>query len=81
MKLDLLSPEQAGAAEARPSGFAKHSGTTESEPELVESFSEDSSSDQEKRLLHSLRGMGQERAMRSFEKLRERRDLPAWLAE
>ena len=37
--------------------------------------------DQEKQLLHSLRNMGRERAMRSLEKLRERRDLPAWLEE
>ena len=49
--------------------------------QLEESFGEDSFSDQEKQLLHSLRNMGRERAMRSFEKLRERRDLPAWLAE
>ena len=69
------------ADEARPRGFAKHSATIESEPELVESFGEDSFSDQEKQLLHSLRNMGPERAMRSLEKLRERRDLPAWLVE
>ena len=34
------------ADEARPPGFAKHSTTTESVPELVESFGEDSLSDQ-----------------------------------
>ena len=38
-------------------------------------------SDQEEQLLHSLRNLGRERAMRSLEKLRERRDLPAWLEE
>ena len=69
------------ADEARPPGFAKHSATTESVPELVESFGEDFFSDQEKQLLHSLRNMGRERAMRSLEKLREKRDLPSWLDE
>ena len=69
------------ADEVRPPGFAKHSVTTESVPKLVEPFGEDSLSDQEKQLLHSFRNMGRERAMRSLEKLRERRDLPAWLEE
>ena len=38
-------------------------------------------SDQEEQLLHSLRNVGRERAMRSLEKLRERHDPPAWLWE
>ena len=58
------------ADEARPPGFAKHSATTKCEPELVELFGEDSSSDIEERLLHSLRNVGQERARRVLEKLR-----------
>ena len=38
-------------------------------------------SDQEEQLLHSLRNMGPERAMRSLEKLREKHEPPAWLWE
>ena len=50
-------------------------------PYLVKSFGEDSLSDLERQLLHSLCNMGWERVMRSLEKLHERRDLPAWLEE
>ena len=38
-------------------------------------------SDQEKQLLHSLRNMGRERAMRRLEKLRERNDPAGWFWE
>ena len=38
-------------------------------------------SDQEEQLLHSLRNMGRERAMRSLKKLCENHDSPAWLWE
>ena len=69
------------ADEARSLGFAKHSATAESVPELVESSGEDTFSDQEKQLLHALCNMDRERAMRCLEKLRETRDLPAWLEE
>ena len=57
---------------------AKHSATTESVPEFV-IFFEDSFSDQEKQFLHSFHNMGQDRAIRSLEKQRERRDLLACL--
>ena len=63
------------ADEGRPPGVAKHSATT------VESFGEDSSSDKVERLLYSLRDAGLERAMRSLEKLREKRDLLAWMVK
>ena len=33
------------------------------------------------RLLHSLRNAGPERALRSLEKLREKRDLQGWMVE
>ena len=38
-------------------------------------------SNQEEQLLHSLRNLGRERAMRSLPKLREKHDPPAWLWE
>ena len=60
--------------EARPQKIVKNSFTSESEPELAESFGEDSSSDKEERLMQLFRNMGPERARRTHEKLRERRE-------
>ena len=72
MELGLFGPKS--VSEARPPRFVKYSVTSESEAELAESLGEDSSSDEEERLVQLLRNMEPERAWRMLEKLRERRE-------
>ena len=57
--------------ESRPPRFGKYSITSESEPELAESSGGDSSSNKDEQFMQLLRSMGQERAFRMLEKLRE----------
>ena len=81
VKLGFLGPEWRGhqcravarpADEARPPGFVKYSVTSESNPDLAESFGEDSSSEKEERLLQLFRKLERERSLRMLDKLRER---------